>query len=59
MNKLTFTMSEPDAKKHSTKFNFEAAEPGMEVPKGFKPQFYVPAPFLDSKRIRVTIEELE
>lgn len=64
--KVTFTMSEPETKKHSTRFNFEAlesTEPGLspgEMAKALKSaSFYIPKPIgASAKRIRVTIEEL-
>jgi hypothetical protein len=68
--KITFTMSEPDAKKHSTRFNLEKVEsvvdaegkpytaPPFDVDR-WRPSFYVPMPVgQKAKRIRVTIEEL-
>jgi hypothetical protein len=71
MMKVTFVMGEPDAKKHSTRFDFvpgsispdeSETTPGFAATatgKAFKPTFYVPAPFMDAKRIRVTIESLD
>ena len=68
MKKVTFIMAEPDPKKHSTRFDFEAFETAEDATdkdflktataKAFKPSFYIPAPFMDAKRIRVTIEEI-
>jgi len=73
--KVTFTMNDPDPKKHSTKFSLNRIEEvngtKLDDPKtiaevskvswfrGFKPQFYVPAPFMDAKVLRVTIEVVE
>lgn len=65
MKKVTFTMAEPDAKKHSTKFDFEGFTPDQavsdEVAKGMKnAAFYIPKPFAEgAKRIQVTIEVVE
>ena len=72
--KVTFTMNEPDPKKHSIRFHHEKVESvvddggdtltGEELAKapwvkGFTPSFYVPFPIgMKAKRIRVTIEEL-
>jgi hypothetical protein len=64
--KVTFTMSDPDPKRHSTRFNFEALEESptglsdAELSKALKnASFYVPKPLgASAKRIRVTIEEL-
>jgi hypothetical protein len=68
--KITFTMHEPDEKKHSVRFNLEKVErvedqDGKEYAtppfslSAFRPSFYIPAPFAaKAKRIRVTIEEL-
>ena len=58
---ITFTMGQADPKKHSTKFSTLTVEAGLEGPAAdrFRPVFYVPAPFLDAKKLRVTIEEVE
>ena len=73
--KITFTMSDPDPKKHSTKFSFQKIEEvngeKLQDPKvvaevskvswfkSFKPQFYVPAPFMDAEVLRITIEKVK
>jgi hypothetical protein len=70
MAKITFTMCDPQDKKHSTRFDSEQVEsvvdangkeyaaPPFDTAR-FKPSFYIPKPFArNSKRIRVTIEEL-
>jgi len=60
---ITFTMHEPDEKKHSIRFNFEkfenAGDLTSEEQDRFAPSFYIPRPFASkAKKIRVTIEEL-
>ena len=73
--KITFTMSDPDPKKHSTKFTLNKIEEvngtRLDDPKAqeevgrvswfksFKPQFYVPAPFMDAEVLRITIEKVK
>jgi hypothetical protein len=68
LEKIVFTMTEPEQKKHSVRFNFEALSlidnetdvPDAEFQKTFKPTFYVPKPFAqNAKRIRVTVEVVE
>lgn len=61
--KVTFTMANPQPKKHSTRFDFERLEDhtipvGTSIPDSFRPSFYIPEPFMNAKRIRVTIEEV-
>jgi hypothetical protein len=68
--KVTFTMAEPEEKKHSVRFNFEALDTipitgilGIEPEDAKKAlknaSFYIPKPIGEhAKRIRVTIEEL-
>jgi hypothetical protein len=62
--KISFTMTAPERKKHSSKFHFgelrsvdpKDASPELE---GFRPVFYIPKPVGDrSKTLLVTIEEL-
>lgn len=63
--KIVFTMRDPQPKKHSVRFDFDAVEEtdGPNAPadlKGFKPSFYIPKPVAENAtRIRVTIEEIE
>jgi hypothetical protein len=67
MEKITFTMADPDPKKHSVKFsvatieNVGGAEEGCvpeDIAKTMRAaQFYIPKPFAENaKELRVTIE---
>jgi hypothetical protein len=65
--KVTILMGQPELKKHSTRFKTTAVEQDKTELNGgsgavlerFKPEFYIPEPFMDAKRLRVTIEQIE
>lgn len=63
MKKITVIMGDPDPKKHSTRFDAKTVESFEGIPeaeaKEFAPTFYIPSPFKSSKKLRVTIEEVE
>jgi hypothetical protein len=61
MPKITFTMSDPSDKKHSTRFDFEKLEESnVGINEKWNPSFYIPKPFaVGAARLRVTIEVIE